>query len=324
MVHSETPLFDYINFGESGLLKTFTATIGFFDGLHLGHQYLLQQLRDLAKKRGEGSLVISFLQHPRQTLSHSVAPPLLMSRQQLPTLLQQSGIDCCALLHFSPEMANMTAQQFMKKILVEQFQVRTLLMGYDHHFGRRRQQEGFEQYQTYGQSLGLEVMRAEAFQLPEAQSGIAPKVASSSIRLLLQQGKVKEATLLLGRPYRIEGSVVKGRQNGRKIGFPTANLDLSPKEQLIPLMGVYATRAYIDGQAYSAMTNIGRRPTFDNGEDISIETHIFDLDQEFYGSSMQLEFIERLRDEQHFEGLEALIAQLDRDAQKARQVLSLL
>lgn len=323
MEHCETPLFDSIDLGEIGLSNAFTATIGFFDGLHLGHQYLLQQLRDLAQKRGEGSLVISFVQHPRQVLGNSVAPPLLMPRHHLPDLLRQRGVDRCILLHFSTEMASMSAQQFMQQILVEQLQVRTLLIGYDHHFGRNSKQEGFEQYQAYGQALGLDVMRAEAFQLPEAQSGIAPKVASSSIRLLLHQGKAKEAAQLLGRPYRIEGSVVQGRQNGRKIGFPTANLEPSPKEQLIPLMGVYATLAHLDGKTYPAMTNVGRRPTFNNGEDISIETHIFDLDRQFYGSPMQLDFIDRLRDEQHFEGLEALMAQLARDEQKARHLFSL-
>lgn len=324
MEHSSPKLFDRIVLDASPSSQHFAAAIGFFDGLHLGHQYLLSTLRAVANERGLGTLAVTFEEHPRRVLGHPSAPDLLTPRSVLPTLLREQGVQQCAFLHFTPQMASMTAQQFMAEVLHAQLQVRTLLIGYDHHFGRPTPGEGFEHYQDYGRSLGIEVLCADAFRLDVHPDEALPKVSSSSIRLLLQQGSVQQAALLLGRPYRLEGTVVLGRQNGRKIGFPTANLHLDVPHQLVPQLGVYATRTWIAGHPYNSMTNIGRRPTLNNGTDVSIETHVFDVDQNLYNQHISLDFIARLRDEHHFENLEALIAQLGRDEQQARQLLNSL
>lgn len=321
MENSSLPLFGRIALDETAHFSHFAAAIGFFDGLHRGHQYLLSMLRQLAQERHLGTLAVTFKEHPRRVLGHPSAPALLTPRTSLPLLLREQGIQQCALLHFTPQMAAMSAQEFMEQVLHEQLQVRTLLIGYDHHFGRPRQGEGFEQYRQYGERLGIEVLCADAFRLTPPPDVAVPKVSSSSIRLLLQQGNVCQAAELLGRPYRLEGHIVRGRQNGRKIGFPTANLCLNISHQLVPQLGVYATRTWIDGKPHASMTNIGRRPTLNNGDDVSIETHVFDLEQDLYEKKIALDFIERLRDEHHFESLDALIAQLGRDALQARQVL---
>lgn len=314
--------FERILLDETAHFHHFAAAIGFFDGVHRGHQYLLHNLHQVARERGWGTMVISFAQHPRHVLGHASAPALLTPREHLPELLRPFHVHECTLLHFTSEMAAMSARQFMEEVLRDRLGIRTLLIGYDHHFGRPQAGEGFEQYRSYGEELGIEVVCADALVLPNLPDEIGQKLSSSTIRQLLTQGQVHTAAQLLNRPYRVVGRVAEGRKNGRKLGYPTANLRPQSSQQLIPQLGVYATRTWIDGVSYGSMTNIGCRPTLDNGQDISIETHIFDFDAQVYGQTMGLDFVERLRDEQRFESMEALIAQLGRDAVAARTILA--
>lgn len=301
--------------------RRYAATIGFFDGVHLGHRYVLEQLREEAARRRLGTMVVTFDEHPQRVLGRSDAPALLTDNTEKLSLLADCGIDACVLLHFTPTMAHLSAADFMHKYLHEALPVDALLIGYDHHFGRPVSGEGFAQYVTYGAQNGIEVLPARAY-APEAATAGAPHYSSSTVRKLLEQGEVQRASVVLGRPYPLEGRVTQGRQNGRKLGFPTANLSPTNAQKLIPRCGVYATRVVVEGKMLPAMTNVGTRPTLDNGRDVTIETHIFDFKGDLYGQSLTLYFVDRLRDEQRFETLPALVHQLSVDAEQARRLLA--
>ena len=289
------------------------CTVGFFDGVHRGHQHVLQSLHTAARERGLSTLAVTFAQHPRSLVRNVAAPPSLTTLQEKIELIGDCHIDAVAVLNFTPEMAQLTAQEFMQIVLREGLGAEFLLMGYDHRFGRPKADEGFADYVRYGADLGIEVALCDK---EEAEL----QLSSSSIRLLLEQGNVAEANLLLGRSYKVSGVVVHGFQNGRKLGFPTANLQLDASK-LVPHLGSYATWVTWKGQRYAGMTNIGRRPTLDNGEEISLETHLLDFKGNLYDETLTLEFVTRLRDEKRFEGLEHLKTQLEQDAAKTREVL---
>lgn len=287
------------------------VTIGFFDGVHRGHQYLMQQLKDMAHERGLQSMVVTFDRHPRQVLQSEWQPQLLTSLDEKEELMAQTGIDTLVVLPFSREMAQLSACQFMERVLVRQLGARLLLTGYDNRFGHDRT-EGFSDYERYGRELGIEVCAASCWQ----SDVVAP--SSSLIRRLLTGGDVRQAALLLGRPYALSGIVVHGEQVGRRLGFPTANLQLAEPSQLVPQPGVYAVRVTVgnDSRQYMGMTNIGHRPTF-SGQQLTIETNIFDFIGDIYQQSLRISFVERLRSEQSFASPEALAQQMDVDAKAA-------
>lgn len=301
--------------------RRYAATIGFFDGVHLGHRYVLEQLREEAAQRRLGTMVVTFDEHPQRVLGRSDAPALLTDNTEKLSLVADCGIDACVLLHFTPTMAHLSAAEFMREYLHNVLPVDALLIGYDHHFGQPMSGEGFAQYVTYGAQNGIEVLPAHAYAPDTAISG-ALHYSSSTVRKLLQQGEVLRASVVLGRPYQLEGRVTQGRQNGRKLGFPTANLSPTNAQKLIPRSGVYATRVVMDGRMFPAMTNVGTRPTLNNGRDVTIETHIFDFEGDLYGQLLTLQFVDRLRDEQRFETLAALVHQLNVDARQARRLLA--
>ena len=218
------------------------------------------------------------------------------------------------MLHFDREMAAMTAYDFMRDVLRDRLNVRKLIMGYDNRFGHSRT-EGFDDYVGYGREIGIEVVRGNAFVL----NGV--NVSSSVIRTFLSGGEADMAAMCLGYPYFFSGKVKGGYREGRKLGFPTANILPDSPEKIIPADGVYAVRAETDGQQYDAMLNIGRRPTVDNGNDRTIEAHLFHFNGNLYGQHMQLHFIGRLREEIQFDSIGQLQAQLQHDAQQALQIL---
>lgn len=290
------------------------ATIGFFDGVHLGHQYLLRNLVTLAQAKGCPSMVITFAEHPRRVLQKDYIPHLLTSNAEKEAYIKQAGVDKVVFLDFTVEMAALTARQFMESYLKERYNVNTLFVGYDHRFGNN-QQENFADYKRYGDELGINVIQCEGVSVEEYN------VSSTVVRKLLQAGEVAEAQKCLGRPYTLTGTVIKGRQIGRQIGFPTANLHIDTPFKLIPTGGVYAVWAEIEGVRYAAVLNIGNRPTLDNGQDVSIEAHIFNFDAQIYDASVSLHLITRLREEQCFATLEALKMQIKRDCEMAQLIL---
>ena len=315
------------------------ATIGFFDGVHRGHQCLIRQVQDEALQRGMRSLIITFDRHPRAVFAPGAVPPLLTTTEEKMALLKATGIDDIYVLPFDKAMAALTAREFMQQVLKEQLGVKVLVIGYDHRFGKPlsgspRGGEGFLEYQGYGREMGIEVVLAKELE--------GEHVSSSEVRRALESGDVQRAAQLLGRPYTWTGRVVHGHEVGRQLGFPTANLvavdslaqgDASHMKKgqetvgkILPARGAYAVRVkservkseeWDDEEWAAGMLNIGRRPTIDNGSDISIEAHLFDFEGDLYGQTLTLSFIARLREERRFASEEELMAQLQADKQVA-------
>lgn len=283
------------------------ATIGFFDGVHRGHQYLIRQVCDEAGDTGMRSVVITFDQHPRKVLQSDWQPRLLSTLDEKLLLLSKTRADATAVLHFDRETASLTAREFMDRVLRQRLNVRKLIIGYDNRFGHDRR-EGFDDYARYGRELGIEVVQAHAFVL----NGV--RVSSSVVRSFLQDGEVEMARLCLGYPYTIVGRVVKGVQEGRQLGFPTANLDVTGTDKLVPAAGVYAVEARLEQTMAMrhGMMNIGTRPTF-GGVGQTLETNIFDFEDNIYGKLMLVSFAHRVRGERKFSSPQALADQLQKD-----------
>ena len=288
--------------------KPLVATIGFFDGVHRGHQFLIKQVCDEAKASGMESAVITFDEHPRKVLHQDYQPRLLSTLEEKLILLSRTGIDNAVVLHFDREMAGLSAHDFMEKVLHDRLNVKKLIIGYDNRFGHDRA-EGFDDYVRMGHEMGIEVIQSQAFSL----DGV--NVSSSYIRKLIEKGELELANKCLGYPYAIYGKVVSGYQEGRKLGFPTANLDLSGSWQLVPANGVYGVKVRLqDSMQYRrGMMNIGTRPTF-NGKNLSIEAYIFDFSGDIYGQTLVAAFIHRIRDEHKFDSAEELAEQMRNDA----------
>lgn len=288
------------------------ATIGFFDGVHRGHQYLCQQLRELAGEEGT-PIILTFARHPQRVLGRQDPPPLLTTKEEKMRLLKSlCRVNQIEILEFDQRMAGLTAEDFMNHYLHSTFGVTHLLVGYDHHFGRPRWGEGIENYREYGKETGIEVVSAR--QLPEI------KISSSKIRRMIAAGEMEEANNLLGHTYLLGGTVVKGQKLGRKFGIPTANLAVGDALKMIPATGVYVTTVKADGQLYQAVTNIGKCPTLKKGDTISIESHILDPScPNLYEKAVEVYFHKRLRDEVAFDDPEALLEQVNADAEVAQE-----
>lgn len=307
------------NTGKRQAGAPLAATIGFFDGVHRGHRDVISQLQQLAAQRGLQTTVITFARHPRQVVQPGWRPQLLTTHSEKLQLLAVTGVDSIVVLDFDEAMARMTAQQFMTDILARDLGVRLLLTGYDNHFGRRTadSHEGFDDYVAYGYSVGIDVFYG--FPLKTTLDGRQCCVSSSLIRQKIAEGQVEQAAECLGRRYSVSGRVVHGYQQGRRMGFPTANIVLDDNGdgalRLVPANGVYAVTATIDDDtaARPAMTNIGTRPTFD-GHQRTIETNILDFNGELYGHRLTISFIRRLRDEMTFPSPDDLKKQMEQDA----------
>ncbi len=291
------------------------AAIGFFDGVHAGHRFLIRQVREIAAAKGLHPALVTFPVHPRKVMNAEYRPELLTTTEEKMELLSQTGIDYCLMLNFSRDISTLTAREFMLHILKERYQVECLVIGYDHRFGHNRQ-EGFEDYCRYGEEMGMEVLRARAYtyNIEEGDGRVKEvHISSSLIRTFLRQGEVEKATYCLGYEYFLDGRVVGGYQVGRKIGFPTANLEVDDPDKLIPADGVYAVRVFVDGQAYGGMLNIGKRPTFDNGTNRTVEVHILDFNSDIYNKVIRISFVKYIRSELKFDNIDGLIVQLHRD-----------
>lgn len=291
------------------------AALGVFDGVHRGHRAVIARVESEAAARGLSSAVITFRAHPQQVLRPQVPFRMLTSPEERETLLRQTGIDRVIFLDFTREMSLLSAFDFLQ-ILSSHYQVKGLIIGYDHRFGHNRA-EGFDDYVKYGQRVGMEILHAD-----ELVTDAGP-VSSSIIRKLLVEGDLTTANHLLSYPYTLHGKVVNGFHVGRELGFPTANIDIDYPDKLIPANGVYAARIVLpDGNRYNGMLNIGNRPTLNRPNDYSIEANLFDFSGNLYGSSLAVELIRYMRPEQTFADITALWAQLIADEAAIRKILS--
>ena len=290
------------------------ATIGFFDGVHLGHRFLIDEVKAAAAQRGLPSAVITFPTHPRSVLQQAYQPRLLNSFADKLRLLATTGVDYCIVLDFTEALSQLSAEAFLR-ILATQWRVKGLVIGYDHRFGHDRR-DGFEQYVEYGQLWGIEILKAAAFDAGHTA------VSSSEIRRLVQEGKVERAAQLLTYAYHISGRIVSGYKVGRTLGFPTANIQPDDPMQLLPGIGVYAVWVEVAGQRYKGMLYIGSRPTLDNGTQLSIEVHILHFSGDIYNDPIRVSFAHFVRGDEKFDSLEALKAQLMRDREVVDQLLN--
>ena len=280
------------------------ATIGSFDGVHRGHLFVLGQVVSLARERKMEAVAITFGGHPRQVLHPDMRMQLLTLPEEKRDLMGRAGVDRVVMLDFTEELAQMTARHFMLTVLRQRMNVRVLFMGYDNHFGHDR--KGFDDCRRYGLEMGIEVVGGEV--CPEGES-----ISSTAIRLALLHGDVRTANNLLGRPYAMQGTVVRGFGNGHKLGYPTANLQVDD-EKLLPENGVYLVGT---DHGYG-MLNIGTRPTLHNGTRRSIEVHIFDFSGDIYDSPLTVTLLDHLRREQEFSSLNDLQHQLAADEQECK------
>ncbi|MBR6370894.1 MAG: bifunctional riboflavin kinase/FAD synthetase [Bacteroidaceae bacterium] len=291
----------------------YAATIGFFDGVHLGHVHLLKALLAAANERGLKSMAITFPEHPRQILQSDYRPRLLSTPDDKMRMLVQTGIDYCFPLHFTTALAAMDAESFMTDFLQKKLGVSTLLVGHDHHFGHDTSLTT-DDYRHIGLKIGMDIIPADAY-LYEGSP-----VSSSRIRRELVAGNVKAANDMLGYRYTISGTVIHGLQNGRKMGFPTANLGPYCEFMQIPADGVYSALATVDGETWPAMLNIGFRPTF-QGTARTIEAHLLGFDRDIYFRELKLEFVDFLRPEKRFSSPQLLAAQLEADRNQVKQTI---
>lgn len=289
--------------------KNAVVTIGTFDGVHLGHQKLLERINELAKKNDGESILITFHPHPRFVVQPDSDLKLLNTIDEKIDLLKKYKVNNVVVAPFSKEFSNMPAISYVKDFLVENFKPHTLVIGYDHHFGKNRS-GNIDLLEEYKNIFGYNVEQISKETIQDID------ISSTKIREALAQGKVQTANKLLGHEYSINGFVTKGEQLGRKIGFPTANVQLLVDYKLIPKNGVYIVNVKVKNSLYKGMLNIGVRPTIE-GLNKTIEVNIFDFDQDIYGEKIEVILLKYIREEQKFESLEALKQQLNKDKAEA-------
>ena len=290
------------------------ATVGNYDGVHRGHQHMLAALRARAEQHRVPSVVITMEPTPREYFEGAAAPPRLMRLREKIEALARYGVDRLLVLRFDERLRRISAAEVVDRLFVGGLGVRHIVVGHDFHFARNRE-GNVDTLRAAGARHGFGVDEVGRFLID------GERVSSSLVREALGRGDLDRAAVLLGRPYRMTGRVRRGKQLGRKLGFPTANLALHRK--VVPLWGIYAVRASGAGLVnHPAVVSLGTRPTV-NGTDPLLEVHLFDFDGDLYGQYLDVDFVARLRDEQKFESLDALVAQMHRDAAAARAVLGI-
>ena len=293
--------------------KNIIATIGMFDGVHLGHQALLDSLHEEAKKCGLSTAVVTFKEHPQRVLRPESGLKMVMTLADRIAYIKAGGVDTVILLDFTKDLAKLSSKEFMQ-MLRDVYGVKTLVMGFNHRFGCVKD-EYFEDYVEHGKELGVEVVRAKEYQ------GEYSPVSSSLIRKVIEEGRVDLARNYLTRAFVLSGEVVHGFKNGRKLGYPTANIDVS-SEMILPHKGVYAVRVKLpDGRIKGGMANIGVRPTVIKGGHQTFEVNIFDFDEDLYGQVLTVEFVKFMRSEMKMGSLDELKMRLALDEQACREIL---
>lgn len=290
-------------------------TVGTFDGVHAGHRVLMDKVLQKAEERDARSVIVTFDPHPREIITPGKGGiKLLSTLQERREVLGELGIDVLLVIPFDRDFSLLSAEEFIRDIIYEKVGVSEFVIGYDHHFGHDR--EGtIETVERLGAALGF-----DAYVVSKQEVG-EQTVSSTAIRnAIAGQGDMRRAAEMLQRPYRLSGTVVHGDKRGKEIGFPTANIQPVDNRKIIPADGVYAVKVRLDEQEWGGMMNIGRRPTFD-GTERTLEVHCFNFDETIYGKTIEVLFVERIRDEMEFEGVDALVARLKEDKSKAQQIL---
>jgi len=288
------------------------VTIGNFDGVHLGHRHIFQRLIHEAQEEERRAMLVTFVPHPKMVIHPERRPfYLLTTIEEKIKLLEEMGIDSIILIPFTLHYAETTAEAFIKEVLWKNLQIRKIFIGHDYRFGKDKAGNK-DLLAIYGKKLGFDVVVIDAFSVGDTV------ISSTHIRKAILKGAVKQAALLLGRPYNVSGTVIEGKRRGSAMGFPTANI--KPHKELLPARGVYAAIVNLEGERRQAVLNLGLNPTFGDVE-ISLEVHLMDFSGDIYGKHMEVQFIDRIREEQTFPGPEELSFQIKKDTDKARAIL---
>lgn len=295
------------------LLSNSVVTIGTFDGVHIGHKKIINRLVNIAKQEGLQAVVLTFFPHPRMVVQSDTKIKMLNTIDEKNKLLEQQGIDHLVIKKFTKEFSRLSAQEYVRKVLVETLHVKHIIIGYDHHFGRNRT-ANIHDLKAFGEIYDFKVTEILAQEIDEVT------ISSTKIRQALNSGDVKTANTFLGYNFMISGTVVKGKGIGKTLNFPTANIRISESYKLIPKHGVYVVKTRILNTTVFGMMNIGVNPTV-NGKLRSIEIHFFDFSQDIYGVYLEIEILKRLREEQKFDSLAELEKQLLKDAVVSKQFL---
>ncbi len=293
--------------------KNAVITIGTFDGVHKGHQKIIAQLIDEAKKIDGETVIITFYPHPRQVINPDSKIEFLNDIKEKATLLEAAGVDNLVVINFNESFANLSAEEYINEFLIKTFNPRKIVIGYDHRFGKGRTGD-YTLLEQAGAKNGFEVIELSAQLLNQIT------ISSTKIRNALYEGNISLANNLLGYTFSFSGKVVEGNKLGRTIGFPTANIQLDSEEKIIPINGVYAVQVIVNQSFYNGMMNIGFRPTVD-GKKRTIEVNIFDFDQDIYGESIVVKLLHYIRSEVKFNGIDALKEQLNKDSIAVKDML---
>ena len=305
----------YTNIDDFIGVKNPIVTTGTFDGVHVGHQKIISRLKDVAKQEAGETVLLTFYPHPRMVLFPDDNELQLINTQaEKIELLEQYGIDHLIIYPFTKEFSRLSSVEFVRNILVNTIKTKRLVIGYNHHFGRNRE-GSFEHLKEYGPLYGFDVEEIPAKDIDSIE------ISSTKIRTALLAGDVTTANTYLGHEFSICGKVVEGKQLGRTIGYPTANIKLQDKYKIVPADGVYAVKVKHQGQLYGGMLNIGNNPTIE-GKGRSIEVNIFNFNKDIYNQDATIYFIERLRDEVKFNGIDELTKQLALDKMNSEKVLN--
>ena len=295
------------------------VTVGTFDGVHLGHRGLIAQTIEAAEGLGAGSVALTWDRHPAETLRPDKVPPLLSSAQRKLELIEETGVGAVAILPFDKELSLMSAEDFVRDVLVRGLGTRSVLVGHDWRFGHKAR-GNVPLLEQLGGELGFEVLGVEL------QTVDGDAVTSSRARAAVTSGEMDLARVLLGRPFDVDGVVVRGAARGKELGYPTANLDVDPALARPPI-GIYAGVAGVEGRKIPAAISVGVSPTFGGEEGkspVTIEAYLLDFDEDLYDRTIRLEFWKRLRDELKFDSTEALVTQMDKDVEETRALTSTL
>lgn len=287
-------------------LRNSVVTIGTFDGVHIGHQKIIKRLTDTAKKNNLESVVLTFFPHPRMVLQKDADIKLINTIQERQDILEVLGLECLFIKTFTKDFSRWSAEDFVKKLLVEQLHAKKVIIGYDHHFGRNRS-ANIDDLKTFGKEFNFEVEEINAQEIDDVS------VSSTKIRNALLDGDIIIANSYLGYNFMLNGKVVKGKGIGKDIGYPTANLHIEESYKLIPRQGVYIVQSKINGKRVYGMMNIGHNPTINDEENQTIEIHFFDFNTSIYNLELKIEMLDRIRDEKKFDSIEALKKQLNQD-----------
>ena len=298
-------------------IKDSVVTIGTFDGVHLGHQKIIKRLVAIAHAEQLQALVLTFFPHPRMVVQKDTSIKLINTIDEKADLIQDLGVDHLVIKAFTKDFSRLTSLEYVRDVLVNKLHVKHIIVGYDHHFGRNRT-ANIKDLKEFGAFYGFKVTEITAQEVGDVA------VSSTKIRSALAEGSIKVANQFLGYNFMLNGTVVKGKGLGNTIQFPTANLQIAESYKLIPKKGVYLVQSIIDAQLVYGMLNIGTNPTVSDANEISVEVFFFDFNQTLYGTALNIQFLDRIRDEIKFSGLLALKVQLVQDQQAALAKIALL